>query len=59
MDDVAGSKPEPMSEETVMEILQGHKFKFEISNYEQYLKDSRKIAEKTLIVPEFSIDTAI
>ncbi len=59
MDDVIGSKPDPMDEESVIDVLQGHKFKFSVANYEEYLKESRKICAKIMTVAEFNLDTAI
>ena len=59
LDDVIGSKPMPMNEETVISHLQGHKFKFSIPNYEDYLKESRKLCEAIICVSEFNLDTAI
>lgn len=59
MDDVIGSKPELMDEESVIEVLKGHKFKFSVANYDGYLKESRKICEKIMNVAEFNLNTAI
>lgn len=33
LDDVATTKPQPMDEDLVIRILQGHKFKFALDNY--------------------------
>lgn len=34
LDDVAGKKPLPMTEEEVIDILKGHRFKFSLDNYQ-------------------------
>ena len=59
LDDVVGSKPEPMDEESIISILQGHKFHFSVPDYEAYLKDSRKICEGIMRVTEFNLDSAV
>ena len=33
LDDGIGSKPSPMDEDSVIQVLQGHKFKFSIQDY--------------------------
>ena len=51
LDDVAGtSKPEPMTPDSVMDILKGNRFRFSLDNghYKDYLIESRKISEKIL-----------
>ena len=59
LDDGAGSKPVPMDEDSVIEVLHGHKFKFSVPDYEEYLKESRSICEKVMRVTEFNLSTAL
>lgn len=55
LDDVEGGLPEPMDEKWMMEVLQGHKFKFTLENHQQYLHDSRSILEQILKCQDFDI----
>jgi hypothetical protein len=48
-----------MTEEDIMEVLKGHRFTFSLANYEQYLTESRKIAEKILKRSEVDIKRAV
>jgi hypothetical protein len=34
LDDVSGEKPQPMTEEQVITVLKGHKFRFTLQNYQ-------------------------
>ena len=40
----------------MIEVLKGHRFKFTLDNYETYLIESRKIAEKILKRAEVNIE---
>eukprot|EP00347_Sterkiella_histriomuscorum_P006178 403353763 len=60
LEDVAGKKPTPMTEEQVMNVLKGHRFKFSLdSHFEQYSTESRKIAEKILKRSEVNLQRGI
>lgn len=36
LEDVAGKKPKPMTQEKAMKILKGHRFRFGLEGFEQY-----------------------
>lgn len=59
LEDVAGKKPTPMTEEDVKAVLQGHRYRFNLDNFEQYSTESRKIAERILKRGEVNIERAI
>ena len=59
LDDVAGKKPFPMDADSMIEVLKGNRFKFTLDNYEQYLVESRKIAEKILKRSEVNIQKGV
>lgn len=62
LDDVSGmSKPEPMTCESVMDVLKGNHFRFSLDNghFKDYLIESRKIAEKILKRSIVNIDRAL
>lgn len=48
-----------MTEEQVVDILKGHRFRFGLDGFEQYLAESRKIAERILKRTEVNMDKGI
>lgn len=56
---MAGKKPDPMSEQDVIEVLKGHRFTFTLENYEQYSAESRKNAEKILKRSEVDVKKGV
>jgi hypothetical protein len=55
------TKPEPMTSESVMDVLKGNRFRFSLDNghYKDYLIESRKIAEKILKRSTVNIDRGL
>ena len=58
LDDVSGDRPDSMTEEQIIDILKGHKFRFHLDNYQQYSLESRKITEQILKFEEFKLESA-
>jgi len=48
-----------MDEESVKAMLLGHKIKFTIPDYTDYLKLAIKVIDKILKVSEFDLDTSV
>ena len=59
LDDVGGAKPQPLDEESAIKILKGHKFKFSLDGYLEYMVDSRRIGEQILKRTVVDIDRAV